>query len=92
MVCVVVMLIRATVVPFSLTRIYLPLQTEEILSAIQNDHMQLEGRTVVLQEELVTMLTEAASTLVNVTAGQDQGGLLPGDLNTTVTFLDAIAR
>ena len=54
--------------------------------------MQLEGRTVVLQEELVTMLTEAASTLVNVTAGQDQEGLLPGDLNTTVTFLDAIAR
>ena len=89
MVCVVVMLIRTTV---SLTCIYLPLQTEEILSAIQNDHMQLEGRTVVLQEELVTMLTEAASTLVNVTAGQDQEGLLPGDLNTTVTFLDAIAR
>ena len=39
------------------------------------------------------MLAEAASTLVSETAaGQDQGGLLSKDLNTTVTFLDAMAR
>ena len=46
-----------------------------------------------LQEELVTMLAGAASTLVSETAAeQDQEGLLPKDLNTTVTYLDAMAR
>ena len=55
--------------------------------------MHLAGRRVMLQEELVTMLAKAASTLVNETAaGQDQEGLLPKDLNTTVTLLDAMAR
>ena len=67
--------------------------TADFLSAIQNDPMHLAGRRVMLQEELVTMLAEAASTLVSETAaGQDQEGLLPKDLNTTVTFLDAMAR
>ena len=72
---------------------HLPLQTEQILSAIQNDPMHLAGRRVMLQEELVTMLAEAARTLLSETAaGQDQEGLLPKDLNTTVIFLDAMAR
>lgn len=55
--------------------------------------MHLAGRTVMLQEELVTMLAEAARTLANETAaGRDQEGLLPKDLNTTVVFLNAMAR
>ena len=55
--------------------------------------MHLAGHRVMLQEELVTMLAKAASTLVSETAaGQDQEGFLPKDLNTTVIFLDAMAR
>ena len=68
------------------------MQTEQILSAIQNDPMYQAGRVVILQEELVTMLTETTNTLVSETAGQDQEGLLPKDLNTTVTILHAMAR
>ena len=56
--------------------------------------MHKAGRMVILPEELVTMLEETASTLVEETGAQDLEGLalLPQDLNTTVTVLDAFAR
>lgn len=68
------------------------IQVNEVVTAILDTPTVAEGGTLKLQPSHITLLANTTQMLLNSTAPSSGGGLLPGDLNTAVNYLNSLAR
>ena len=68
------------------------LQVTEVVTAVLDTPTVVEGGTLMLQPSHIELLTNTTQTLLDATAPSSSSGLLPGDLNTAVSYLNSLAR
>ena len=64
----------------------------EVVAAIVDTPTGVEGGTLQLQSAHIELLANTTQTLLDATAPSSSSGLLPGDLNTAVSYLNSLAR